>query len=82
MGNYTDEEIRCNNGKVHELKDHLDEAWELVLILAFGSGDPVTRFDRLKQIEEVIEDAQTMADGFRMEPYDTPQTAVDIIGQK
>lgn len=83
MGSYTDEEIIKQNRDIEDIVRLADEMWVEVLDFAFVSNmTSEQRFRKLKDIEYIYEDLVREIGRLKWEPYDTPQTAVDIIGQK
>ena len=85
MGSYTDQEIiRKQNADIEDIKMLVHDMWTEVLDFAFDAKciSVEQKFDRLKNIEDIMGYLNRELDNLKWQPYDTPQTAVDIIGQK
>lgn len=83
MGSYTDEEIIKHNRDIEGIVNLADYMWTEVLDFAFASNmTSMQRFESLKNIEDIYEHLVREIHRLKWEPYDTPKTAVDIIGLK
>ena len=84
MGSYTDKEINRQNCEIEDVQSLVDELKTEIMEFGFNarqcSGEHL--FYGLQRIKEDCEYIRDKLDGLKWEPYDTPQTAVDIIGQK
>ena len=83
MASLTDDEIARNNNDIFVIKELISNIWNDILDEAlYKKYEPVSKFDFLKDLEVQFNDVLEGLDRLEMEPYDTPQFAVDIIGQK
>ena len=83
MASLTDQEIARNNEDIFDIKNLIRNIWSDILDEAlYKKYEPVSKFDFLKCLEVQFSDVLEGLDRLKMEPYDTPQFARDIIGQK
>jgi len=84
MGSYTDEEINNQNRQINYIQEIVDSIWEDILAFAFDAKHSKAEqmYRELQNLETEIGYLKENVQDLKWEPYDTPQTAVDCIGQK
>ena len=84
MGSYTDEEINRFNADIEDVQQTVKDLKIEILNYAFNVNryDGEKQFSGLKYLKDECEYIYDKLERLKWQPYDTPQHAVDMIGQK